>query len=218
MKFAGCLLALLLCCSGAAFADEEGFVDLFNGKDLDDWSIQGGLTGFDVVDGVIRSETNRYGRWLYYNKKEFSDFVLKVEWRIAPKGNAGVYIRAPKLGNPTYRAYEVQISCEDPPREDLKCTGSLFSYVPPNPRPEETPEIWRTFEITCQGTMITVKLDGEQVVEHDQSTNIETKMKPLKGLIGIQDAYKPGTWVEYRSVKIKELETTDDTPEPGPGQ
>lgn len=75
-----------------------------------------------------------------------------------------------------------------------------------NPRPDETPEKWRTTEITCKETMITVAIDGQKVCELDQDTNEKTKNKPLTGYVGVQDSHGPeGTWIEYQKVEIKEL-------------
>ncbi len=210
MKWLVCAAAILLCVWGAPRdeqkLDKEGFVNLFNGKDLKDWRILGKPEAFQVIDGVIRSEAGKGGHWMYYKKKQFSDFVLRVEWRVSAKGNSGVFIRAPQKGNPWTTAYEVQISCEEPRRDALHCTGALYGYAPVNPRPDETPEKWRIYQVTCKGTKITVLVDGKKVCELDQSTKKETKEKPLKGFIGVQDSHGPeGTWVEYRSIKIKEL-------------
>ncbi len=70
---------------GAASAAEEGFVSLFDGKDLSQWKIPEGDNGhWKVLDGVIdydaRSEAP--GNKNLVSKQEFGDFVLKIDWRI----------------------------------------------------------------------------------------------------------------------------------------
>src|SRR5437764_12176512 len=78
---------------------------LFNGKDLDGWVVEGKgdfkdkagktLPVWSVKDGNLFCDGNGYG-FLRYNKKEFADFVLHVEYRmIQPKGscNSGIGIR-----------------------------------------------------------------------------------------------------------------------------
>lgn len=203
------ILALVVCLG--ALADEpkpdaEGFVPLFNTKDLKGWRVMGNAEGFKVDNGAIRSESGSGAQCMYYTKKEFSDFILRVEWRVSAKGNSGVFIRTPQIMDPWARAYEVQISCEEPRRDNSHCTGALYGYVAVEPRPDETPEKWRTYEITCKGPHITVKVDGVKVCELDQTTKPETKDKALKGFIGLQDSHGPeGTWIEYRTVKIREL-------------
>jgi len=186
--------------------DDEGFVELFNGKDVSNFEIRGNQSDFPVKDGIIRCEAGGKGDWMLYKKEKFSDFVYRVEWRVSERGNSGVFIRAGGEGQPWIDGYEVQISCEEPRRDESHCTGALYGFQAVNPRPEETPEKWRVFEITCKGPHVTVSVDGQRVCELDQSTQEETKDKALSGYLGIQDSHGPaGTWVEYRSVKVKKL-------------
>ena len=144
---------------------------------------------------------------MYYDKV-VTDFVYEVEWRVSPKGNSGVFIRSatPEKGNPWMTGYEVQISCEEPRRDDNHCTGALYGYASVDPRPDETPGKWRRYRITCKGPRITVEADGEKVCELDQSADEKARDKPLSGYIGVQDSHAgPGTWVEYRKIRLKEL-------------
>lgn len=186
--------------------DEDNYLHLFNGKNLDGWEIRGNQEDFQVANGIIRSESGGGGQLMFYTAEEFGDFELVVEWRVAAGGNSGVFIRAPEEGWPWETAYEVQISSEDPPRDDYRCTGALYAYAPVDPRPDETPEQWRTFTIRCEGARIQVSVDGEQVIDFDQETQENTREKPLKGFIGVQDSHgPPGTWIEYRVIKVKPL-------------
>lgn len=212
MTILGLALTIALCISGTARAeaapDAEGFIPLFNGKDLEGWKIFRNPEGFKVVDGAIRCEFRGGGEIAYYDVREFGDFVLKVEWRVSAKGNSGVFLRTPQNSEPWNSGYEVQISNEQPPRDDAHCTGSLYGYVAVDPRPDETPEQWRSYEITCTGPKIRVVVDDQEVISYDQSTEDETQDKPLKGYIGIQDSHSgaTNTWVEYRSIRIKPLD------------
>lgn len=187
--------------------DEDGYLHLFNGEDLSGWWIHSKKGDFQVKDGIIRSDYGGGAELMLYTEREFGDFELVVEWRVAARGNSGVFFRAPKEGWPWQTAYEVQISNEQPPRDDAHCTGSLYGYAAVNPRPDETPEQWREYVITCNGNHITVKVDGVQVIDFDQSTQDDTKDKPLKGFIGVQNCHGPeGTWIEYRTIKVKPLD------------
>lgn len=187
--------------------DDAGYLALFNGKDLAGWEIWGDKSGFKIHDGVIRCEHGGGGQFMLYKGREFSDFELVVEWRVSPKGNSGVFIRAPFKEWPWDTAYEVQISNEQPPRDDLHCTGALYGYVAVSPRPDETPEHWRKYVIRAVKGHITVEVDGTKVVDYDQLSNPKTKEKPLTGFLGVQDSHSgdEGTWVEYRSIKVKPL-------------
>lgn len=66
-------------------AAEEGFVSLFNGRDLAGWKIPAGDNGhWKVVDGVIDYDalSEASGEKSLRTEKEFSDYILKLEWRI----------------------------------------------------------------------------------------------------------------------------------------
>jgi hypothetical protein len=67
-------------------ADADGFVSLFNGRDLSGWKIPQGDNGhWKVVNGVIdydaRSESPERDKSLF-SEKSFKDFILKVDWRL----------------------------------------------------------------------------------------------------------------------------------------
>ena len=77
-------LALLLGSASPAKAD-DGFITLFDGKNLSEWVVPEGDNGhWKVVDGVIdydaRSEAA--GDKLLASKRSFADFVLKMDWRL----------------------------------------------------------------------------------------------------------------------------------------
>jgi hypothetical protein len=80
------LLAVATSCAPAADnTPPEGFVALFNGKDFTGWKVPEGDNGhWKVVDGVIdydaRSEAK--GSKDLVTEKQFTDFVLRVDWRI----------------------------------------------------------------------------------------------------------------------------------------
>lgn len=67
----------------------EGFVPLFNGKDLGGWKIpKGDNDHWKVVNGVIdydaKSESSEKEKSLF-TEKSFGDFVLRADWRLKPE-------------------------------------------------------------------------------------------------------------------------------------
>jgi hypothetical protein len=96
------MLTLALACAVTAPAQTapEGFVSLFNGRDLSGWKIPEGDGGhWKVVDGVIdynaRSEAPKDKN--LWTEKSYRDFVLRVDWRITatPYRNPDVRIVLP---------------------------------------------------------------------------------------------------------------------------
>ncbi len=183
-----------------------GWTPLFTGADLSNFDIVGSEAAYAVTeDGVLRSEGGLDGQWLR-SKSEYADFVLHVEWRVSPGGNSGVFLRSAKDGNPWETGHECQISNEQPPRDDLHCTGTLYGNVAASPRPDETPEIWRTYEIHCVGPRITVIVDNARTLNVDATEVDAIREKPLVGYIGLQDSHTgEGYWVEYRNIRAKEI-------------
>ncbi|MGE3806772.1 MAG: DUF1080 domain-containing protein, partial [Gemmataceae bacterium] len=91
-------------------AQEDGFVSLFNGKDLSGWQYgKGGkaeiLDGktetsdkrFQVVGGVIVANEGKGIKDLWTVKQFDGNFQLKLEFRAALKADSGVYVRGPQL-------------------------------------------------------------------------------------------------------------------------
>jgi len=195
--------------SGVCFADDaakdhEGFVSLFNGRDFSSWVIMGDKKGWHIKDGRIHSDGDTGGFWLR-SKKQYGNFIFKVDWKVSAGGNSGVYVRSAEKGNPWESGYEVQIS--NALRDDLHCTGSLYGHAAVNPRPDESADKWHTFEVRCEGARITVTCDGVECVDFDQSKAAKSKNKPLEGYIGLQDAHaSKGHYIEYRNIRIKEFD------------
>ena len=186
------IAAGLLAAGGAA--QEEGYISLFNGKDLTGWEygpvpvtkkpIIEKLDGktatkdgvFEVKEGLIVASGKRI--MALYTAKEFNkDFIFKVEFRNSaekPKDNSGIYIRGPQL------------------QLDAVTEGGLTGVF----RKLKKFKVgdWNEIEITVKGTEAVCKCNGEMIGK---------AMKvPDKGTIGLQSEY--GRF-EFRKIRIKEL-------------
>ena len=89
-------LAAVLATAGLAAA-EDGFVSLFNGKDLSGWDGDSRL--WSVTDGVIRGETTAEVRaqgntFLIWDGGKLSNFTLRLRFRVGPRNNSGVQFRS----------------------------------------------------------------------------------------------------------------------------
>ena len=108
------LTTLLL--TSLAFADdtkkEEGFINLFNGKDLTGWvPVQTAPSTWTIKDNMIICSGKPIGA--LRTEKHYENFILELEWRhMKPGGNAGVFIWSDPLcarGQPFTRSIEVQV-------------------------------------------------------------------------------------------------------------
>jgi len=108
---------------------------VFDGKTLDNWMLENGSpvpSGWEVVDGTIHrsSGTKRIGSIV--TRKEYGDFDLSFEWKIAQGGNSGVKYRVQKYGR-RMLGCEYQIFDKQKPGAAFgkHSTGSLYGLYEP---------------------------------------------------------------------------------------
>ncbi len=192
--------ALFFLGAGALNAqDNEGFVQLFNGKDLTGWKTHpADKAKWEVIDGQIVG-TGPAGH-LFTERDDFEDFIYRVTVTINDKGNSGQYFRTKfKKAFPVsgQDGYEAQINST---HTDTIKTGSLYNFV----KVEEIlvpPGTEFTQEVTAIGNHIVIKVNGKTTVD----TKIEDPKKLFtKGHFAIQQ-HDPGSVVKVRKVEVKEL-------------
>lgn len=198
-------------------ADEakEGFVLLFNGCDLDGWLAEG--SGYEVRDGLLICPKGR-GKDLLHSR-EFSDFVLRFEFRLDRGANNGLAIRAPAMGKPSYDGMEIQIIDDDNYLEvhnyrlqPWQKHGSVYGVVPATPGALRGPGEWNEQEVRAVGSRITVVLNGRTILDTDLSTLTETAdgkgldehpgVRRRSGRIGFLGH---GDEVAFRNIRIRDL-------------
>ena len=218
---------MLLALASVAWARE--FRDLFDGKSLDGWVVEGpakdqaGQMMWSVEDGQIVCLGEGFG-FLRYDRREFSDFTLRVEYRFAPRaaghraGNSGLGIRTGRFDprhsretRPSYAAFEVQLLDDPGSPPSAHGTGSLYRYQGPTANPTRPAPEWNTIEVTCVGPRIRVRLNGQTILEADQSELADVtskparspapKDKPRRGYLALQSH---SGRVEFRKVQIRE--------------
>jgi hypothetical protein len=191
----------------------EGFVPLFNGKDLDGWRCYAGKAEkWKAEDGLLVC-TGAGGGWLG-TERDYGDFVLRLEYRLQPAGNSGVYLRAPEKGHISRVGMEIQILDDDHPRykglDYYQYTGSLYHVVPPKRRAGKPAGQWNAMEIRCEGRRLVVVLNGVKVVDEDLDRLREDKdtarehpgLARTTGRLGLQSHSER---VEFRRLRVKEL-------------
>jgi len=167
---------------------DEGFVSLFDGKTLSGWKVGENAGVFRVMDGNIVMEcptTTQSPAHLFYtgdvNGHRFKNFDLRVDVMTFPKANSGIYFHTQyqESGWPSH-GLECQVNNS---HCDWRRTGSIWgiyniSWGPEAPgadnqesvkiltRPVVTDNEFYTQEIIYLNGKVTVKLNGETVVEY----------------------------------------------------
>lgn len=199
------LVAVMLILSVAAFAADanDGFVPIFNGKDLTGWVVAGDPAGFSVVDGCLFSEGGKGGNWIH-TARPYGNFVFRIEWMLSKTGNSGLMIREGTPGG----GFEVQLLAPwTPYRDDLHCTGSMYGFVPASPRPDETTLRWRRAEVRAEYKHVEAYIDGVRTSAADYAKVPGMENLALVGFVGMQDSHTgQGEWVKFRNIEIKDLD------------
>lgn len=208
--------ALLAALALAPARADEGR-ELFNGKDLSDWVAEGdreyradGVVKpvWSVRDGVLTCAGKGYG-FLRYDKDPFGDFALHLEYRMSPKSNSGVGIRArpfdPKRTGstrPSHYSYEIQL-VDDAGRPPSKHgSGALYHYACPRLNAAKPAGEWNALDVECVGPRIKVTINGQEVIDLDQSARDDLRDKPLKGFICLQNHHGQ---VEFRNLRVRDI-------------
>jgi hypothetical protein len=213
---------LLLAAEDKPRVKEEGFADLFNGKNLKGWVRVNSAPGtFFVKDGVLITTGVPTG--FLRTDKMYENFIFELEWRhMKAKGNSGVFVWAdplPAVGSQFTRAVEVQV-LDGLETENYTSHGDIFSIhgakftpdrkhpagwarcLPSEKRCKPSPQ-WNHYRIECNDGVIKLAVNGKVV-------SGGTSARPRKGYITLE---AEGSECQFRHLKIKELPTTNPSKE-----
>lgn len=211
-RLAALAAALTLTAFAAAAADEDGFVSLFNGKDLAGWA--GPVDQYEVKDGAIACKPGKGGT--LHTKDEYADFVVRLEIKLPPGGNNGLAIRYPGKGDTAYVGMcELQVLDDSSPKyaklNPSQYHGSAYGMAAAKRGHQKPVGEWNEQEVTVKGSAIKVVLNGTVILDTDLSkVDPATYMGKSKhpgvtrttgyfGFAGHGDA------VQFRNIRIKKL-------------
>ena len=204
----------------------EGWELLFDGENLDNWRAYNaeGTGSWLVENGLLAASGNGSDSNGYIiTRKQYDNFDLKFEWKIAPEGNSGVMyhvIESEKFHTPYLTGPEYQLvdDIEFPEElEEWQKTGADYAmYTPDNSKKILKPVgKWNSSRIIFDNGHVEHWLNGEKILEFEAWTDEWFTLKnsgkwvdaPEYGLssmgyISLQDH---GSKIWFRNMKIKEL-------------
>lgn len=193
----------LLFFSISAFSSwsQQGYVNLFNGKDLTGWTIHGTERWY-VENGELVCESGPDKQYGYLSTdKSYYNFELSVQFKLESNGNSGVFIRSGIEGT-KISGWQVEVA---PPDQH---TGGIYeSYgrgwlVQPKSEDEKMlkADDWNTMLIRVNNDEITSWLNGKEMIHlKDEKIGIG------KGFIALQIHDGGGIKVRWKNLLIKEL-------------
>ena len=198
-------------------AQSDGWIQLFNGKNLDGWK-HVGPGSMTVENGLI--QTHKGMGLLYWTAGPVGNCVLRVVYKMRDDNdNSGVFIRIPieprEPWMPVHYGYEVQIDNhpETSNEDEYHVTGTLYSLTKPLAKPGKPGPQWNTMEITIDGPHTVVVLNGVKVTDYTEGDPVPEKKfdfepwrgrRPMIGWIGLQN-HSDNDIVFFKEVAIRPL-------------
>ena len=190
---AGCLVA-----ADAESKADDGWIVLFNGKNLDGWKASERPDNWKVEDGAIAGSGER--SHLFYTGREFTNFRFKCDVQINHGGNSGIFFHSQPEADWPRHGYESQVNNT---HGDPVKTGSLYNVVKVFESAAKD-DAWWTQEIIVEGKRITTKVNGKTLYEYDEPDGASGTRRLSRGLFALQQ-HDPGSKPRFRNIMVKPL-------------
>lgn len=213
----------------SAEEESEGWRLLFDGETTTGWRSyrgQGFPDGWQVLDGKLVRVTAGAGDIVTVDA--FRNFDLRLQWKVSPGGNAGIFYRATETADLIWHAApEMQVLDDErhpDGRSELTSAGALYAMYPTQRGVVRPAGEWNEARVVLDGNHGQHWLNGVKLFDFEiGSTDWETRLRaskfaPLQGFglapeghIGLQDheaaeGYQgPDDRVEFRNIRIRVL-------------
>ena len=196
----------------------DGWQMLFNGKDIEGWSIKSGKATYKIEGDVIVGTTVKGSpNTFLVTDKQYSDFELQFDTKLHNNLNSGCQIRSllknvdkDKFGG---RLYGPQVESEASGEKGAEagyiygeaCGGWMTPKAKLKPHKHFKDGEWNTYRIVAKGARIQTFINDQPI--EDLTDEAKLKSHP-KGFIGLQvhGVGNRGPFqVAWRNIRIKEL-------------
>ena len=190
----------------AIAGDEDRFTSIFNGKDLSGWA--GALKGHEVVDGTLRCRRKDFGN--IQTEEQYSDFIVRMEFKLSPGGNNGLLIRTPDT-KPAHTRDTLEIQILDDGHimhkqlAPSQYHGSAYGINPAHRGFLRPVGQWNRQELIVIGDHIQVILNGYTILDTHlkESAPDHPAATTKRGHFGLSGYSDP---VAFRKIRIREIE------------
>jgi hypothetical protein len=192
---------------------KEGFVNLFDGTNIDQW--MGNTAGYVINDGALVVVPDNGSGGNLYTKEEYADFVYRFEFQLTPGANNGIGVHAPPVGDAAYVGMEIQVLDNEAPMyaslQPYQYHGSVYGIAPAKRGYLLPTGEWNKEEIMLKGSTIKVTLNGTVINEVDikevtKNGTADHKEHPgLARTTGHIGFLGHGDVVRFKNMRIKKL-------------
>jgi hypothetical protein len=170
---------------------DAGWITLFDGTNLDQWSPIGDAN-WNIADGAVQADK---GNGFLVSKNAYTDYQIRAEFYVDTASNSGIFIRCADPAKVTAEnCYEVNIWDSRP--DPSYGTGAIVNLAKPTTYLKAGGK-WNNYEITAKGPSFTVVLNGTRTVDGVQDAKLPS------GRVALQ--YGGGGVVKFRKVQIKPM-------------
>ncbi|MBN1352725.1 DUF1080 domain-containing protein [candidate division KSB1 bacterium] len=188
--------------SSSANKNEPEFVPIFNGKNLDGWRVEQVSAVYYVENGLLICKGNPRPPNVILTDKSYENFILELDFRMAPGCNSGVFIHAPEEGRQSKTGFEIQI-LDDFGREPTKySSGAMYDLAQPDTNAIRPAGQWNQYRILMDWPIVRVWLNTIQIHDVDLSADHIMRYRLRVGPIGLQNH---GHFIEFKNLRVKEL-------------
>jgi len=209
---------------------QEGWLLLFDGNTKNGWHVynkKSDGSAWKAVDGTLffdpsQKEGNKVvGGGDIVTDEEFSNFHLKLDWKISPKGNSGIMIYVkedPKYQHTYHTGPEMQV-LDDAGHPDAKIakhtSADLYDLISASPEMTKPAGEWNQVDIISNNGALEFHMNATKVLSVTMWDDNWKKMIAASkfkqwpdfgtyktGRIALQDH---GDQVWYRNIKVRKL-------------
>ena len=214
--------------------DADGFISLFNGRDLTGWNYNPQV--WSVVNDAILARAPLDSRttvhYMAWAGGEVADFELRLSVRTTADDNSGVPLRARWVQQRWFPGYQMEMHGENSGlliiagagrERRLSIAGwrtiareengrDTLESIEPLPGAEKIPEVrnamqkgeWCAVGIVAQGPRFIIRINGVTIV--DTRDEHPTKSVP-SGMLGLEYSHRTGAEdaVEFKDIRFKRL-------------
>jgi hypothetical protein len=185
----------------------EGFTPIFDGKTFNGW--QGNQDAYRAENNILTNFTTPGN---LETIKEYRNFIMRFEFRLARDTSNGVYIRKSD-GN---RGFEIQVADDsnfNVDRPIIDFHGSICHVIPARRGSLNAAGQWNTMEITANGSMIRVVVNDQIVLDTD-IRNIDSNLGAPWAITALANLHNKSGRIEFsglrgqtdfRNIRVKEL-------------
>jgi 3-keto-disaccharide hydrolase len=167
-----------------------------------EWVAEGPRRSAEVDGGEIRiSGKGGFPCWMR-TEREYEDFKLEFEYKLAQWAEGAVYLRAPRAGRPGRAGLAVVLTHDFHKQVTPYVTGAIRGVRAPAVGLPESWGKWQRVEIELSGDRLQAKIDGAVVQDVDLAADPELRLRLKRGYIGFPDL---GYAWQVRNVKIEDL-------------